>query len=283
MLDSAFNLIITDSDELGNQKLTDLKLNTILKQNKGDITQRFTADLGNITAFTNHQQKLESDARILGSASEGALGVNPVSGTPFALQNLIVQQGQGIHEYRQGKIATFVADVLYRDWILGYLVKEMNGGKTFSEELSLDEMQEVADKISKNKTEERIKEMILNGQIVTPEMRDGMIKMFKDSFTQNGTRGFFEVLEGELKEIPVEVFVNIKQKQKDMAKQADAITNILREVLKNPQAFQQIPGVGKVFNELLENSGLSPIDYTQIVTPPLSTPVPVQQDKVLAK
>ena len=32
LLDSAINVFITDSDELGNQKLSDLKSNTLLKQ-----------------------------------------------------------------------------------------------------------------------------------------------------------------------------------------------------------------------------------------------------------
>ncbi len=60
-----------------------------------------------------------------------------------------------------------------------------------------------------------------------------------------------------------------------MAQEADKLTNIIREVLRNPQAFQQIPGVGKAFNQLLENSGLSPIDFTQITkTLPAQSPTP---------
>ena len=66
----------------------------------------------------------------------------------------------------------------------------------------------------------------------------------------------------------MEVMVNIKSKQKYMAQNADKITNILREVIKNPQAFSQIPGVAKAFNQVLEESGLSAIDFTQITEAP---------------
>ena len=52
-----------------------------------------------------------------------------------------------------------------------------------------------------------------------------------------------------------------------MAQNADKLTNIIREVMRNPQAFSQIPGIGQVFNELLENSGLNPIDFNKIVEP----------------
>lgn len=74
--------------------------------------------------------------------------------------------------------------------------------------------------------------------------------------------------------------VNIVGKQRNMAQNADKITNLLREVIKNPQGFQQIPGVGKVFNELLEDSGLSAIDFTEITTPPIAPVTPQPQGVV---
>ena len=282
LLASAINVFYSDSDEVGNQKLSNLPDNTILKLETGKNIGKLDGSPQNLTAFSNDQVNLQTQARILGSASEAQLGVNPTSGTPFALQNLVVQQGQGIHEYRQGKIATFVADVLYRDWILQYLVDDMNKGITFSEELTLDEMQDIADLISRNKAESQIISKILEGELVTPETREALIANYKEQFTRGGSRRFFEIIQGELDDIPLEVFVNIKSKQKYMAQEADKLTNIIREVLRNPQAFQQIPGVGKAFNQLLENSGLSPIDFTQITkTLPTQTQPPTPEQPVV--
>lgn len=273
MLDGAVNLIITDSDKLANQKITELKDNTILKQDRGDSTTRLDGTLQNLPAFSNYQASNEQNARILGSASEGALGVNPTAGTPFALQNLIVQEGQGIHQYRQGKIATFFADVLYRDWILKFIVDDMNQGKKFSEELTLDELQEIGEKIAQNQVEKKIKDMILDGKIVTPEMQTAMLDTFKNDFIKSGNRKFMEIMKGELTKIPIEVFVNIKGKQRYMAQNADKITNIIREVIRNPQAFTQILGVGKAVNELLEESGMSPINFSSMITAVETQPV----------
>ena len=277
LLDSAVTLFLSDSDELGGKKLSDLKSNTVLKQAKGDNTQKLDGNLQNMQHFQTYSQDLQTKARIKGSASEAQLGTNPVSGTPFALQNLVVQQGQGIHEYRQGKVATFFADQLYRDWILHMMIADLDQGKNFSEELTLEELQEVVEAMSKNMVEEQKKEMILNGEPFEADTEEKLKMKYSDEVRiQHGKRAFFEVIKGELKEIPIDVMVNVAGKQRNMAQNADKITNILREVLKNPQAFQQIPGVGKVFNELLEESGLSAIDFTEITTPAVTTPQPTQ-------
>lgn len=279
LLDSAINVIITDSDQLGNQKLSDLKLNTILKQEKGANTQRLDGTLQNLSAFQNDQINQENRARTLGSASEASLGRNPVSGTPFSLQQLIVQEGQGIHEYRQGKIATFFADILYPDLILPYLVDEMNQGKRFSEEVSLDEIAEIAENIATKTANQTIIDGILkNGIVPTPEEIDAIKQVKKDLITQGKTpmyakgRGFFETMKGEFKNIPVKVFVNVKGKQKRMAEEADKLTNIITFAIANSQAIAQNPGLGKTVNELLESSGLSAIDFTHITKPSIIEP-----------
>jgi hypothetical protein len=157
LLDGALSIFQTDSEEYKNQKLSNLKTNTILGHETGKPITRVDGSIQNLTAFTNDQIKQENQARVLGSANDAQLGVNPVSGTPFSLQQLVVQQGQGLHEYNQGKLATFFADVLYRDLILSYLVDEMNKGLKFSEVLSLEEIQEIIPKISKILSDKKLK------------------------------------------------------------------------------------------------------------------------------
>lgn len=277
LLDSAFNLIVTDSEELGNQKLTDLKFNTILKQEKNATTQRFNSDLGNINYFQGYQNEQNNKARLLGSASEGALGINPSSGTPFALQELIVNQGEGMHTYRQGKISSFFSDVLYPKLILPYLVKELNSGKKFSEELSLDEISEIAETIANNKAEQKIEEMIMkafkeDGKIPTDEEREVLKQTFKDEIVagktpmyQNG-RGFFEIFKDDIKDIPIKVKVNIAGKQKYLAQEADKLSKLISMIISNPQAFATIPGLSKPINQLIESAGMNPIDFKQVIS-----------------
>lgn len=278
LLDAAITVWQTDSDELAGQKLSEISNNTILKHEQGRPLTKVDGSLQNLTAFTNDQVKQENQARILGSASDAQLGTNPVSGTPFSLQQLVVQQGQGLHEYRQGKIATFFSDVLYRDWILGYLVEEMNKGKDFSEELTLEEVSEIAEDISTNMAEQQINDMIFNkGKVPTEEERETLKQTLKQAFIDGKTpmyskgRGFFKMLEKELDNIPVAVMVNVKGKQRYMAQNADKISNMVRTLL---QAGVPVSAMGNQINELLEESGMSPIRFAQIISP--VQPVPVE-------
>lgn len=264
LLNSAINVLVTDDDELGNQKLSNLPENTILKEGKGGNTRMLSTPLQNLSAFTNDQINLTNQARIVGSASEAALGQNPVSGTPLGTTETVLAQGQGIHEYRQGKIATFVADVLYRDWILADMVAELNTGDKFSEELTLDELQEVAEKVVACEVEEKVKKSILEGNLITENDRQTLTESLRQEFMKGGNRRFFEIIQGELDDIPMDVMVNIKGKQRYMAQNADKITNIIRQIISAPEAFKQIPGLGKAFNQLLEESGMSSIDFSQI-------------------
>ena len=280
LIDAVSNSVLhTDSEELGGKKIDDLKQNTILKMEQGRTLGAVQFDTQGVTILANDMQTKENKARILGSASDAQLGVSPSSGTPFALQNLVVQQGQGIHEYRQGKIATFMADQLYRDWILAYLVKDMNGGKTFSEILTLEEMQEVAKLVIANQMEEFKINEILKGNIPTPEELLSTEQQFNQNFNQGGSRKFFEILAEELNDIPIDVYVNIVGKQKNLAKNADIITNLIREILSNAQAFQQNPEIGSAVNELLEDSGMSPINFSRIVPQPTQLQ-PTQQPQL---
>lgn len=266
MLDAAITLLHTDSDELDGKNLDNLPENTILKHEPGRIVGRVDSSLQNLAQMQAYSDKQGENARVLGSASEGSLGINPTSGTPFALNNQVIQQGEGIHEYRQGKISTWFADDVYPDMLMSHFVKDMNSGKTFMEDLSLDELNEIADTIVSNRVDNQIKERILKEKrVVTAEERDVLKTKMREDLMKKGTQQFLEILKDEFKEIPMDVYVNIKGKQRYMAQNADKITNVIREVIRNPQAFTQIPGIGKAFNQLLEESGMSPIDFAPMI------------------
>lgn len=262
MLDAAVNLLQTDSEEFGNKKITDLKEMTILKHEPGRPITRVDMGIQNFTAVTNYAQSKEVEARTLGSASEAALGKNPVSGTPFALQDLIVQQGEGIHEYRRGKISTFFADVLYPELILPYLVAEMNKGVTFSEELSLEELQEVANTMADNYANQRVKELLLSGEEITQEKIDLFKETVKKSFLKGGNRKFLKTAKDDFADIPMVVFVNVAGKQKYMAQNADKLSKLITTFAANGVPLQTM---GKQLNQLLEESGMSAIDFSQVV------------------
>lgn len=280
LLDSAFNVLITDSMEIANQNINNIKSNAILKQEKGDSTQRLTSDVSQIAYFQNHQIKMENSARNLGSASELALGNSPSSGTPLGTTEIVHTEGKGMHEYRQGKIATFVGDVVYKNILLPLMIEDLNKGKKFSEELSLDELMELNEMMTDNIVDTHIFDTIIKtGKVPTMAEKEQVKELFKGELMKN-KRKFFEILKDELKEIPMDVMINIKGKQRYMAQNADKITNILREILRNKDAFSQSPGVAKAFNQLLEESGMSAIDFSEVTKSPQTAQQPVEAPTV---
>jgi len=75
------------------------------------------------------------------------------------------------------------------------------------------------------------------------------------------------------------VLVNVAGKQKDMTQVADKLSNLISTFLK---AGVPISALAKPMNELLENSGLSPVNFASIVNAPapVASPVPNPQPAV---
>ncbi len=230
----------------------------------------------NLPIFERAVASWESHARTTGSANDAQLGIAPSSGTPFALQSLVTSTGQGIHEFRRGKIATFMGEI-YRDWILQYLVDDMNKGDKWIDELSLEEMQDMAQKTMECAFDDYTKQVILknggliNGQVMTEELLAPMKQKFIADFSKS-KRKFIQIIKDKFKEIPIEVDVNIAGKQKDLGKIAEKLTDIFRTIFSNPQGFMAtmaIPGAAKSFNEMLESSGLNQMDFSRMPAQPV--------------
>lgn len=216
-------------------------------------------------AFDNFVNKWEQTARIIGSASDPALGLNPVSGTPLGTTEIVTQQGIGIHEYRQGKIATFWAEV-YRDWVLPHLSKEINKGSKWLDELSLAELQDVAEKITTKQSNDKIKEMVLNGELPAQEEIDQFRITLKEVFMKGGNKRFLEIIKDEFAGLPTDVEISIKGKQKNLAEVTSKLNSVFRTLLTPGviQAVQQSEGLSDLLNQIFESVGFSPVNFGTI-------------------
>ncbi len=269
MLDSAsLTLAQSSGSQISSQKLEGLRGLTVLKTDQNQPITRIDTYTGqNMNEFVSYKNSMEKSARMLGNASEASLGVNPSSGTPFSTVEAILQQGEGIHDYARGKIATFLADVLYPKHWIKQIIDSINSEQEFYSDLSMDELAEIAESISVNKAEEEVNKMIFKKGIVpTNEERQAMREEFKRGIVKGGRKRFFKTLKDELKDAPIKVRVNIAGKQQYLARNADKLSKLVQNIMVNPQAFAMIPGLGSVYNQLIEDSGLNPIDFSQMVS-----------------
>jgi hypothetical protein len=284
MLDVASLVLLQTADPAyaTRNKISDLQKGTILVHEPNSPLEPVDTQPINLPLFEKSAEDWEEHARVTGAATDPQLGIEPSSGTPFRLQDLVLNTGKDLHRYRQGQIASFISE-LYRDWIFDYLITDMKKGDRWLSELSLDEMQQLADTVSTNMANEKMNELVIQkGKIISQADYDTYKKAVSASFMKGGNKKFLELATNEVNEIPIEVHVNVAGKQKDLNSLTDKLTNIFRQVIANPAVLQN-PAIAKIFNQLLEGAGLSAVDFSGLETPsgnPQPNPQPAPVNKV---
>jgi len=278
----------TNYDEIRKQGLKDAASKTILKasgvmgatiaqKNKvrdmenlqiidvgpdGDLNQIDTFPR-NIQIFDNSQQEWLAHAQQMGAANDSIMGVSPKAGTPFKLQELVTQESHSLHEYRKGKLATFIGEI-YRDWSLPHFAKEIAKGQKFLAELTLDELNYVMDCIVRNAENNMVKEKILNGELIDPEEIEGYKEIVGEEFKRKGNKHFIEMMKDEMKGAPLDAYVSIVGKQKNLGEAVDKIVNIIRFLVGSNPMTLAFPGTWKLINQVVEHSGLDPVDFSEL-------------------
>lgn len=231
-----------------------------------------TMDANKIQLFQNSVNEWFEQAQAAGSAFDPLLGKEQASGTTFRGQERVVHQGRGIHDRRRGQRAKFIEEI-YRDWIIPDMIKGIKNGREFLATLTADEMDWMVDQLAENRANRERTEQVLNGQEVTD--KEALKEAAIMEIQRGGNKRLFKILKDEFKDIEVKIGINIAGKQKDLALMSDKILSIFQFVFANPQGFQQamqIPGMASAFNDILEFSGVSPIDFANITNLPALQP-----------
>lgn len=240
---------------LKNMEVLDIALGT-------DIAQVDTYPR-NMKIFEESVLNWEAHAQQMGAANDSIMGEAPKAGTPFKLQELVTQESHGLHEYRRQQYAKHLEEI-YNDWIIPHIQKKITEGHKFLSELSLDELQYVSECLVRTETNKKIIEMVLNGEEVNEEEIELFKSLIKDEFKKKGNKHFIEILKGEFKGENIAVKVSVAGKSKNMAQASQAYTNILREIRSTDPRLLAIPAIGNIFNQALESSGLSPVDFSDL-------------------
>lgn len=252
-------LLQTDDESYANRnKIKDMENLEITYTKEGTRIDQIPVGSPNIDLFTQTLSEWENHARELGAATDPLMGKQPPAGTPFRLQERIVYEGKGLHEYRRGKYAKFIEEI-YKDWIIPYIQKEIVKGKKFLATLSDDEMRTVMECVTRNHINNIIKERILNGEAVSQEEIEAERLKIQDEFNRGGNKKWVEILKGEMEGTKLAVKVVIAGKQKDLSLLTDKLVNVLLQYRSDP-ALREDPIANKILNRMLEASGMSPIE-----------------------
>ena len=293
MLDAAAKTIMLTDDSTFAAKhpsgLKDMDSLELAEIGEGKTLKQADTYPRNFVLFDKVVDEWWQHAQTMGSAHNPLLGMESPSGTPFRAQERQVIEGKSVHEYRQGKFCKAIEEQ-YKDWFIPYMVKEIMKGTEFLSELSLDEMQKIADNIVIIEWNKYAKKRILNGQAVDPSEKEPYMQKVRDEFMKDNKK-FVKILKDELKGAPIKVKINIKNKQKRLGEMVDKMTNIIRFAFStydpNTKTFAvfQDPQMAKLFNQMIEYSGFSPIDYgarpVQQSLPPQAPQNPLMATQVM--
>ena len=220
----------------------------------------------------------EVHAQSLGGAQDPLMGKEPSAGTPFASVQAQIQQGMGLHDYRRGQFAKHIEEV-YNDWIIPHIQKEITKGFDFLSELSLEEMNYVSESMSVHAWNEYATNKILDGGAFVDGEQETFLAQFKEDFKKGGNKRFLQSLKKEFANTKLGVKVSVAGKSKNLGQMTDKIVNLMRFAFSNPQGFaqiMQIPGMSKGWNEIIEFSGMTPMDFQGIDKIGAQQPQPAQ-------
>lgn len=284
MLDAAATTILKTTDPTLVQKhpsgFRNMKPFEIIDIAQGTDVAQVDTYPRNIALFEKQLEMWERHAQMMGNANDAIMGESPASGTPFKLQELVTQEAHSMHEYRRQQFAKHIEEV-YRDWIIPHIQKEICKGVTFLSELSLEELQYVEEKMANAAWNKYSTEKVLNGLDIEQGEQEAFITDFKSKLKKQGNKRFIEILKDEFRGIRLAVKVSVSGKSKNLAMMTDKIVNVFRFAFSNPQGFaqaMQIPGMSKSFNQILEFSGLSPVDFSNIKLMEMGNTQPTQTE-----
>ena len=288
MLEAASKVpLVTDDPNYTNKnRITDMEtLEITVIEDQKTIRQIPTAAPANIALFSNSINEWYEHVQLAGDAQDPLLGKESSSGTTFRGQERLVAQGSGPHKKRRGQRAKFVEEI-YRKMIIPQMVKEINKGREFLATLTTDEIEWIAEQLAENYANGEQAEDSFNG--VVARDKELLKQKFLEDFSKKGSKHLLEVIKGELKGVEIKIGINVAGKQKSLADLSDKVLSILQFAFSNPVNFQQtlqIPGMSKLFNNVLEFSGLNEADFSaftrmakasQNIAPQTSEPSPIQ-------
>lgn len=290
LLDQASKVIYQTMDQAfqTRNQTNVLEQGEILVTADGKPLSQVNTQPANIVLFERALAQWDAKAKEISSSfnpfsSAGSVHMSAMLG------QMLMKQASSLHDWRKGKIGGIFLPEIYMDWIIPQMLKDLQSDTVFSSLLSMNDMEMVSDAVITATINDHIKTKILAGYPINPGEIPAMQAEYKQLFFKKGNTKFFKILKDELKDLPISLTIDSTQETMQGAAIAEVMSKVFTQIMpilaQNPQFFQQNPAMAKLFNDIIENSGLDPLRYSvgagqSPAAAPLPTqnPVPGQQN-----
>lgn len=260
--------IKTNSKQLGNNILTDMDTGQVLELEDGTDANLLNLAPSALPQFQNTLERWNTQYERATNTFEAVTGETLPSNTPLGSVAIQSAQASSFFDYRREEAGIFWVEVL-TDWVLPYLIKKINKEHILSSDFSMEELSIIDKAFSVNEANNRAKQAILEGKIISSEDYVNAVDSFVQFIGQDGKRRYIDVPKDYFKDYEDNITIDITGESRNKQATLQSIDNLLSKI-SNP-ALLQDPNFMGLLNEQIELSGIN------------FTPVAPQQAQVQTK
>lgn len=253
-------------------KTTSKKLgNSILEHDNGRIYELEANEILEAVSFAptalgefqTQIDRWKAQADLSTSAVDATTGEQPPANTPYSTTALLNQVASKPLDYRREEAGIFITEI-FEDWVIPFLIRRLKKGNTLVSDYSQDELKVIDDSFIAFEVNQKVKELVLEGKIVTQDDYDQAIEGYRSLLS--GSRRYIEYPDGYFDDINAKVTVVVTNEQRNKAATLTSLSEILKTVISsfNPQTGKfgvlEDPVLSKILSQIVELSGaISPV------------------------
>jgi len=261
-------IFATDSKGLENNILTDMDNGYIVRLDEGDQFNQvntLTNALPQFDALVNSWfQQFENAS----SVTDAQRGDTPPSGTPFRLQQLVLQQTASMFDYRKQEMGIFLQEI-FKDWVIPHLKKKIKRQHILRSDLTAQELKTLDKNFRTRRANDIIVDKVINNPSeVTREKYEELQNNIDLLLKAEGEDRFFNIPDKYLDDVEGDIIINITNEQREKQAILESLSNIFTTVSQtfdpNTGEFRalQDPTMSNLFGRIIEASGvgISPVE-----------------------
>lgn len=245
---------------------------TVLKHTDGKPYTSVNFTPGGLQYFTTLKQSWDQQVSRATSTTDVNTGAGLPSGTAYRLGALLNEEANKPFEKRREEMGIFLNEV-YQDWVLPFLIRQLQQGGQMAAELSFEEMRVVDEDMARHTARNRIFADYFAGKYNGLSVSERWMRMADDevryqneqrlALSRTKNKRYFDYPADYFDGATYKLTVNITNEQKVKAVYLETISNILNTVATNPNILKD-PVLNQLFNQIMESAGYSPVELDTV-------------------
>lgn len=254
--------IKTNSKTLGNNAISDMPNGMVIELNEGEDANILNLTPSSLPEFQNLVDKWNQQYERTTNTFEAVTGETLPANTPLGSVAIQSSQASSFFDYRREEAGIFWSQVFMK-WVLPYISKKLNKAHILASDFSSEELMRIDEAFLDYEVNQRAKEYILDGKIITQEDLDTYRQMRKELLQVDGKRRYIDIPEDYFKDFKLKLTVDPTGEKKNKSTALQSLDNIFVKVASNPVILQN-PDLVKTLNQMLELAGLDYMYFKSI-------------------